>query len=204
MKTKKCKYCKEEIAKNAKRCPKCGGKLGMPGWIKVIIVLVVVFICIIGCMSSFSDAVDEAVKETEDSYKDKNGKTQFKINETFENHYTKVTMLEVIDGWAKYDEWSKPATGNKIIAVKFEVENIGDDDEEYISSYDFNMTADKVDCEEYIWSGNDYKSITATIGKGKKTIGWVFYEVPTNANNLVIDYNPSFWVDGTSIEFIVK
>ena len=27
MKIKKCKYCQEEIAKNAKRCPKCGGKI---------------------------------------------------------------------------------------------------------------------------------------------------------------------------------
>ena len=29
MKTKKCKHCQEEIAKSAKRCPKCGGKLIM-------------------------------------------------------------------------------------------------------------------------------------------------------------------------------
>ena len=27
MKTKKCKHCQEEIAKSAKRCPKCGGKV---------------------------------------------------------------------------------------------------------------------------------------------------------------------------------
>ena len=77
-------------------------------------------------------------------------------------------------------------------------------DEEYISSLDFNMSADDVDCERYIFSGKDYKDITATIGKGKKTIGWVFYEVPKEAKKIVIDYNPSFWTDGTSIEFIVQ
>ena len=27
---KTCKHCNEQIAKNAKRCPKCGGKLGLP------------------------------------------------------------------------------------------------------------------------------------------------------------------------------
>lgn len=48
MNTKICKYCKEEIPKNAKRCPKCGGKFGIPGFIKVIIVIVVIFGCIIG------------------------------------------------------------------------------------------------------------------------------------------------------------
>ena len=34
-----CKHCKEEIAADAKRCPKCGGKFGLPGWLKVLIIL---------------------------------------------------------------------------------------------------------------------------------------------------------------------
>ena len=38
--TKVCKHCKEQIAKGAKRCPKCGGKLGMPGWAKALIIVV--------------------------------------------------------------------------------------------------------------------------------------------------------------------
>lgn len=202
--TKICKHCKEEIAKSAKRCPKCGGKLGMPGWVKVIIVIVVILVCVVSCMNSCSKAVDEAVNETKNAYKDKNGKTSFKLNETFENAYTKITMTEVILDWKKYDSWSKPASGNKIVAAKFEVENIGDNDEEYVSSFDFNMSADNVDCEEYIWSGNDYKTISATLGKGKKTIGWVFHEVPKDAKKIVIDYNANFWQDGTAIEFIVQ
>ena len=41
METKKCKHCKEEIAKDAKKCPKCGGKQGMPTWLVVIIVIFV-------------------------------------------------------------------------------------------------------------------------------------------------------------------
>ena len=204
MKTKKCKYCKEEIAKNAKSCPKCGGKYGIPGWVKVLIILTIIFLCIIGCVNGCTNAVDEAVKETEDSYKDKNGKTEFKLNETFENKYTKVTMLEVIDDWKKYDEFTEPPKGYKIVAVKFEVENIGDSDEEYVSAAEFNMSADKIECEEYYWSGNDYKTITDTVGKGNKTIGWVFWEVPKDAKSIEIDYNPSFWSDGTAITFIVK
>ncbi len=203
-KIKNCKYCGEQVAKNAKRCPKCGGKLGLPTWAKILIVLAIIFFGLVACVNGCANAVDEAVKETENSYKDKNGKTKFKLNETFENSYTKVTMLEVIDGWTKYDGYFAPAQGMRIVAVKFEVENIGDSDEEYVTSYDFNMSADNVECEEYIWSGNDYKTITDTIGKGKKTIGWVFWEVPKDATSIVIDYNPNFWVDGTSIEFIVK
>ena len=66
------------------------------------------------------------------------------------------------------------------------------------------MSADKIECEEYYWSGNDYKTITDTVGKGNKTIGWIFWEVPKDAKSIVIDYNPSFWNDGTAIRFIVK
>ena len=36
--TKTCKKCMEEINKKAKRCPKCGANLGMPGWVKFLII----------------------------------------------------------------------------------------------------------------------------------------------------------------------
>ena len=39
-KTKTCKMCKELIDKNAKKCPHCGSKQGMPGWLIVIIVII--------------------------------------------------------------------------------------------------------------------------------------------------------------------
>ena len=53
--------------------------------------------------------------------------------------------------------------------------------------------------------GNDkYKDLSATVGKGKKAIGYIFYEVPIDAKKIVIDYNAEFWTDGNSIEFIVQ
>lgn len=42
MKTKKCKYCGEEVAKNAKRCPKCGGKLAVNPIVAIILFLILV------------------------------------------------------------------------------------------------------------------------------------------------------------------
>ena len=87
MKTKKCKHCQEEIAKNAKRCPKCGGKLGMPGWAKALIIVVIIFSCIVGCVNGCSNVLNDAIEDTKNSYKDINGKTSFKINETFQNKY---------------------------------------------------------------------------------------------------------------------
>ena len=92
-----CKHCKEEISKGAKRCPKCGGKLGLPGWIKGLIVIIIIFFCVVGCMSSCGKAVEDAVEETKNEFKDKNGKTSFKLNESFENKYMRHDIGKAID-----------------------------------------------------------------------------------------------------------
>jgi hypothetical protein len=205
MDTKQCKHCKEQIAKNAKRCPKCGGKLGMPGWIKFLIVLGIIFFCIVGCVASCTKGVSDAVNETTDSFKDKNGKTTFKLNESFENKYEKITMIEIDSNVTGYNEYISPKDGNKIIAVKFEVENINaENDELYVSNLEFNAFADDVAVDEYIYLSDKYNTLTATVGKGKKTAGYVLYEVPINATKITIDYNANFWVDGNAIEFIVQ
>ena len=202
---KKCKYCQAEISKTAKTCPKCGGKLGMPGWAKALILIVIIFGCIVGCVGSCSSAVDDAVKETKNSYKDKNGKTKFKINESFENKNEKIIMTEVNTNFTDYNEYLGPKDGNKIIAVKFEVENIStENDELYVSGLEFNGYADGVAVDQYLYAADQYNDITATLGKGKKTVGYVLYEVPANAQKITIEYNANFWTDGTAIEFIVQ
>lgn len=50
---KKCKHCNEQIEKDAKVCPKCGGKLGKPIWpiiliavIAVVLIAVIVGVCV--------------------------------------------------------------------------------------------------------------------------------------------------------------
>ncbi len=205
MKTKKCKYCQEEIDKKAKLCPKCGRKLGLPGIVKFLIVVVIFIVGFVGCVSSCTNSVDKAVKEVKNSYADINGKTEFKLNESFENKYEKITMTEVNTNFKDYGPYEKPADGKKIIMAKFEIENINKEkDELYISSAEFNASADDVVADTYYSLKKKYNDFSATVGKGKKTTGYVFYEVPKNAEKITIEYNANFWVDGNAIEFIVK
>lgn len=203
--TKICRHCKEEIPKNAKRCPKFGGKLGMPGWIKAIIIIVIILAGIVGCMSKFSNAVGEAVEEVKNEYKDVNGKSKFKLNEAFQNKFEKIVMTEVNTNFTDYSEFTKPANGNKYIMARFEVENINKDKVTlYVSSLEFNASADSVAVKSPLLANDNYKDFSATIGKAKKTIGYIFYEVPVNAKKIVIEYNADFWSDGNAIEFIVQ
>lgn len=204
-KLKNCKHCNAEVAKGAKKCPKCGGKLGLPTFVKFIIVIVIIFSCMIGCVNGCVNSVDESIKETSDSYKDINGKTSFKVNETFQNLYTKITMTEVDANFKKYSEYLEPSSGNKYVMVKFEIENIDkESDEQYVSSLDFSAYADGVAVETAYVGNDNYKDLSATLGKGKKTIGYIFYEVPKNANKITLEYSADFWTDGNNVEFEVQ
>ena len=204
-KLKKCKHCNAEVAKNAKKCPKCGGKLGLPTFVKFIIVVVIIFSCMIGCVNGCVNSVDESIKETSDSYKDINGKTSFKVNETFQNAYIKITMTEVNTDFKKHSEFSKPSSGNKYVMAKFEIENVDkESDEQYVSSYDFSAYADGVAVESAYIGNDNYKDLSATLGKGKKTIGYIIYEVPKNAKKITLEYSTDMWTDGNNIEFIIK
>lgn len=202
---KTCKHCNEQIAKNAKRCPKCGGKLGLPGALKVLIIIVVILACVIGCVSSCTKSVDDSLNNIKDSYKDINGKTKFKVNETFENKYEKITMTEVNTNFTDYSEYNEPSSGKKYIMLKFEVENIDQEkDELYVSSVNFSAYADGVSVNSAIVLNDKYNDLSATLGKGKKAVGYLAYEVPVDAKKITITYNADFWTDGNSIEFVVE
>ncbi len=205
METKKCKHCKEEIAKDAKKCPKCGGKQGMPGFVKALIIIFIVIACVVGCMNGCSNAVNDAVEETKNSYNDINGKTSFRVNETFENKYEKITMTEVNTNFTDYSQYSAPKDGYKYVMLKFEVENINtENDELYVSSLSFNADADGAVVESAYVGNDQYNDLSATVGKGKKAIGYIFYEVPISAQKVTVEYNADFWTDGNAIEFIAQ
>lgn len=208
---KYCKTCKERIAKSASTCPKCGGRQGLPIWAKLLIVFGVIFTCLVGCVSGCvavfngaSEAVNEAVEETKNEKKDEKGQTSFKVGESFKNKKEKITMLEVNKDFKDYSKYLGPKSGNKVVMVKFEVENVGSDDELYVLSSEFNAFADDEAAENFYYAADKYKDLTATLGKGKKVTGYVFYEVPKTSKKIVVEYNPDFWEDGNAIEFIVQ
>lgn len=203
MNTKTCKHCKEQIDKKAKKCPKCGGKQGLSVFVKILIILAIIIGCVVACVNGCSNAVDDAVKENKNSYKDVNGKTSFKLNETFENKYEKITMIDANTNFKDYGQFFEPSSGKKYIMLKFEIENISENDEIYASSMSFSGYADGVAVDTKYGVGNDkYNDLSATIGKGKKAIGYIFFEVPKDTKEIKIEYNADFWTDGTMIEFI--
>ena len=189
MDTKKCKYCQEEIAKNAKRCPKCGGKFGMPTWAKILIVLGVIFICIVGCVSSCSKAVNDAIDETFGGYDDQNGKTSFKVGEVFESKHIKMKFDSSNLNYTNYSQYATVNDGYKVVQFVFTAENIGEEDQ-MIDYTDFDCYSDNEKMQQFYSTDDAGLESGGTISKGKKVTVPVYCEVPISGSKIYVEFKP--------------
>ena len=188
-KTKTCKHCKEEIAKDAKKCPKCGGKQGLPGIVKALIVVAIVIVCIVGCMSSCASGVDKAVKEVSSGYDDQSGKTSFKVGEVFQSKHLKITFDSSNSNFTNYSEYADVKDGYKVVEFKFSAENIGDEDETFDYT-DFNCYADGEKMQQFYSAEDSGLDSGGTISSGKKSSVPVYCEVPKDASKVSVEYKP--------------
>ncbi len=214
--TKVCPHCKETIDKSSKHCPKCGKGLGMPTWAKVLIIVGIVFLLVVGCAVSCtikaaktvsntinegSGVIDEAMDSLRKDYSDIHGKKSFKVKETYQNKFGKITMLEVNTNYKGYDEFNEPESGMKFISIKCEVENTGGSDNHfYLTPTSFSASADG-EAIKNAFIGENY--LNADLSAGTKTVGYMYYEVPINTKKVILSYDPNFLVDGVDVEFII-
>lgn len=197
MQTKKCKYCQEEIAKKAKRCPKCGGKFGIPTGIKILIVIVIIIVCIVGCMSSCSKAFEDSFS----GYDDKNNKTSFVVGETFESKYLKVTYKSSNKDFKDYNKYATVKDGYKVVQFVFTAENIGEDNQTFDYT-DFNCYADGETMQQFYSTDDSGFSSGGTISSGKTVEVPVYCEVPKTASKVTVEFKP-FMAD-KNYEFVSK
>ena len=78
---KNCKHCGAEVAKSAKVCPKCGGKLGKPKWLVFIVVLLVIII-----IAVVSGGNDDNTSETE--------KFSYEVTKSYKDSYNVGYYIE--------------------------------------------------------------------------------------------------------------
>lgn len=196
--TKICKHCKSEIPKKAKVCPNCRKKQGgIVKWITIGIIAIVI-------ISSIASGDDE--KGTDGNPK-KTGETQTSSknemeNEKVDNEFVVGDVVETSDlkisfisasPYTSDNEFLQPKDGHTYYRVEFEFENIGDSDE-FVSSTDFECYADGYLIKESYISADDYLS-TATISSGKKMKGAIYFEVPSNAQELKLEYEVNYFTE---------
>ncbi len=121
-----------------------------------------------------------------------------KVGETLTTNTLKITYKSSADD--KGAEYFPAASGNKIIKLTFEIENISSTDQ-IVSVYDFKCYSDDVASSAYYY-GDDGLS-TTTLSSGRKATGNVYFEVPQNANSIDVEYETNYW-SGNKAIFIVK
>lgn len=125
-------------------------------------------------------------------------KTEFSVGDVIGNKELKISYLSA-EEYFPDNQFLNPEEGNVIYKMDFEFENISDSDQT-ISSFDFDCYADGYDMERRYIDGLD---LDATISPGKKTKGAVFFEVPSDSQEIILEYETNYWTE-EKITFIVK
>lgn len=211
-KLKTCKACGAEVAKSAKVCPHCGAKIKKPIYQRAwFIVLVVIFLfSVIGGGSKKNSSDDLKVGEVTPANtqtpennapiktESENTKTEYKVGDTLQDGDMKIVYV-ASGNYTSDNQFSQPAEGNKFIFLKFAFENTGKTDNA-ISFYDFECYADGYSTERYYGGSDD---LSATLSAGRSTEGYLYFEVPENAENIEIEYTTNYFTS-KKINFVYE
>jgi len=210
-----CPNCKKEIPEGTQFCSYCGAdaqtakKTKKPitkkWWFWVIIV--VVLIGLIGAIGGGSDnestpangegtSQSQAVSTT-NSAETTTEKTNFIVGDTVNDGNLAITYVSA-EEWKGYDQYFGPEDGNKIIRLKFDFVNNGDVDA-FISS--FYCYADNQSAKDYYYG--DETLSTFTLSAGRTTSGYVYFEVPENAEEIEVEYEVNAWTDKKAVFAVV-
>ena len=211
-KLKPCKACGQEIAKSAKFCPYCGAKykksIFRKWWFWAIII--VLFITI---GSSGNDSDNEKTTHNNSSQSvstnsnttDKNSKetiptkTAYYVGDMIEDGNTRIVFVSSGD-YVEDNEFMQPTEGNKYIFLQFAFENTSTSSDASISFYSFECYADGYAVEMH-YSGDD--ELSATLSAGRATSGYIYYEVPIDAEVIEVEYETNIFTQD-KIKFIYE
>lgn len=138
-----------------------------------------------------TDIPDEAAVSEDDN-------NIFNVGDIADTGSVTITYLSA-EEYISDNQFMQPKDGNVYYRIGFEVENTGDSDT-YVSSWDWDCYADGYAAEQTYF---DDESLDATLSSGKKTKGYIFFEVPADAEEITLEYETSFWTQNKII-FIVK
>lgn len=165
-------------------------------------IIAVILIFSLFAIGSGSDKASVSSDSASDNSKTTTQKAEepvkVKVGETLTTNTLKITYKSSADD--KGAEYFPAASGNKIIKLTFEIENISSTDQ-IISVYDFKCYSDDVASSAYYYGDNGLS--TTTLSSGRKATGNVYFEVPQNANSIDVEYETNYW-SGNKAIFVVK
>lgn len=216
-----CTNCGNELPENAGFCVNCGKmvegnntnnninnkkkqekKKGLPTWAIILIVVgcvvIIPFIafCVLAAAGfKYLKNNDIKIENYIDDYVDDVITSKGTVGDTLKGDDFRITLKSA----TKYDTIGEgslaktPAEGKEYLVFLLEVENISDD-EEYISDMDFNGYVDNNLVSNLItFSDVDgQKALSGTLASGKKTDGYIAYEIDKNWKEFELHYKEGY------------
>jgi hypothetical protein len=171
---------------------------------KVLIVAAVLFAAWViggsGCESSVTTApVDQSVTEPDTSSQQETARIGDTLSITGSETTLEVTLLAVQNPATGYSEFMAPEKGNRFVAVKLSLRNVGD------GVYDDapSNCCKVVDVSSVGYSASMFDEITPGFGStkitpGDKRVGWVTFQLPKSVKPAKLQYTPdSGFADAT-------
>lgn len=203
-----CKACGAEIAKSAKSCPQCGAKNKQPfykkWWFWVIIVILLSAMATSGKgengkENSAQNHTTEKPSSNIATTSKHPAKTEYYVGDMIEDGNTKIVFMSSGD-YAEDNNFMQPAEGKKYIYLQFAFENISSSADTSVSLYSFTCYADGYAADMY-YGGED--SLSATLSAGRGTTGYIYFEVPENAQKIEVEYETNVFTE-KKIKFIFE
>ena len=211
-----CPSCKKEISDSLKFCPECGYNLAaaQPSqnpvqpetkkkiykrwwfWVLIVILLFIIISAISSGKNNDkanndSPSVIQNEQPVVTTKKNENENERLKVGDSFNDGYLEITIKSA-EVWNGYSEFSKPDSGYKYIRLFAEAKNTGTSDSLVYSGsfkcYADNKPADDPYCGDERFSGDD-------LSAGRETDGYLYYQIPTDAQKIEIEYELNFITD---------
>lgn len=124
---------------------------------------------------------------------------RIKVGESLNTDSIKLNYVSA-ETYKESNQYMQPQSGKEFYRLEFNVENPAESDL-FISYFDFECYADGVACSSAMVSADD--ALSATLSKGRKATGAVYFEVPKDAQSIEVEYEYSIWNNSKAI-FVVK
>ena len=164
-----------------------------------VIVLATFAFFAVGSSDDSSASVSQGEGVTDGNKTEESKPLTVKVGDVLTTDSLKITYADC-GVYTDYNEYMGPEKGNKIVYLKLEAENIGSTDT-YLSMFEFSCYADDVAMDEYIYGDNLFSS--DAISSGRKMSGYMYFEVPKDAEKIEVEYETDYWTSNKAI-FVVE
>ncbi len=129
--------------------------------------------------------------EPEDTPEPTPAQTVFHVGDILQDGDTEI-VYAASGVYQEDNEYMQPEEGQRYIFLKLALINHSETESSSISNFSFECYADGYACEQYFGGEED---LSATLSPGRSTVGYVYFTVPADAQDIQIEYETNVWTE---------